>query len=328
MAEPQDIAPKISRRNHYLPQFYLRFFANEKNGQLWVYDKQSPEPRLQSPKATAVEVDLYTLVDKQGQENDQLEKMFSILESQTRPILHRWITTRTAIKPTEIGPVAEFLAVMYLRVPRNLAAIREFGGKFTMEYFKKKVQDAEWFKTSYERFVKSTGQKERMTAEEMRQIMLAPEKHYTLQLDRQYALLATFKQIMPIFEKLVSMSWSICEAPEGIFFITSDAPVNVFAMTGERQALFGAGFGLPQVEVTFPLCPSKSLCISRKRHPPIYGTSGKRIIELNRRCVVQSERFLISPYKSNRVKTLIARFGSLIGKEKMSQADIAKQIKL
>jgi hypothetical protein len=328
MTDAQDSAPKISRRNHYLPQFYLRFFATEKNGQLWVYDKQNPEPRLQSPKATAIEVDLYTLVDKHGVENDQLERMFSGLESQTRPILNRWVTNATAIKRSEIGPVAEFLAVMHLRVPRNLAAIREFGGKFTMEYFKKKAQDAAWFNQSYERIVKSTGEPAKIPTEQMRQMMLSPEKHYKLQMDRQYALITTFNQLMPIFEELVSMSWSICEAPEGIFFVTSDAPVNVFAMTGEWQALFGAGFGLPQVEVTFPLSASKSLCISRKRYPPVYRATGNRIIELNRRCVVQAERFLISPYRSNRVKTLITRFGSLIGKEKMSQAEIAKQINL
>ncbi len=328
MAESADRKPELSRRNHYLPQFYLRFFATEEKDLLWVYDKRQPEPRLQSPKATAVEVDLYTLVDKNGQENDELEKMFSVVESQARPILNRWITKRVAITEQEKGPISEFLALMHLRVPRNLAAMKEAGEKFTVEYFKKQAQDADKFNENYQRFLKDTGSKDDIPAEQIRQFILEPEKNYKLRMDRQYALLTTFAQIEPIYRELLSMNWSICEAPEGIFFITGDAPVNVFAMASEKKALFGAGFGLPQVEVTFPLCPSKALCINKKRHPPIYGTGGWRIIDLNRRCVAQSERFVISPYKSNKVKSLIKRYGSLLGEQKIDQAEIGSRIRL
>ena len=52
-----------SKRHHLVPEFYLEFFADRSGRRpvVWVYDKDSPAPRPQLPKDTAIETHFHTV---------------------------------------------------------------------------------------------------------------------------------------------------------------------------------------------------------------------------------------------------------------------------
>ena len=58
------------KRNHYVPQFYLKSFAlpipGHRKPKIWVYDKEGGPSRQQSPKDTAVMSDIYTIRNIEG----------------------------------------------------------------------------------------------------------------------------------------------------------------------------------------------------------------------------------------------------------------------
>lgn len=72
---------KVSRRHHYLPQMYLRGFADEAE-RVWVFDRQNNAYVHQGILNTAVKKDFYTIVGPDGQKTDAVETMMAnIVES-------------------------------------------------------------------------------------------------------------------------------------------------------------------------------------------------------------------------------------------------------
>src|ERR1022692_38891 len=79
---------KLSRRNHYLPQFYLKGFADE-GGAFWLFDRERKEYRLQKPINTGVEKDFYQVTRPDGEKTDEVEKMLSAVEGTCKQIIDR-----------------------------------------------------------------------------------------------------------------------------------------------------------------------------------------------------------------------------------------------
>lgn len=56
---------------------------------------------------------------------------------------------------------------------------------------------------------------------------------------------------------LLKKAWTVCEANEGSFFCTSDAPVVTMKIGENREAHLGHGFGKPNVAALLPISPTK-----------------------------------------------------------------------
>lgn len=130
---------------------------------------------------------------------------------------------------------------------------------------------------------------------------------------------------MPIHRELLKLHPQILICPEGTFFSTSDAPVNVMVPTGPKTALFGAGFGLEKVEVFFPFAPRHGLYLSRTPERGTFETNGHAAFEFNRRCVHMAERFVISPYQSMRIERYMKEFADTYGKTRIDPTGMAEK---
>ena len=79
----------VSRRHHYVPQFYLRAFEVTVGGKgpgFWVYDKRSPvSARFQTPANTAVQGHFYSFKNATGQTDDSIERMLAAVEGAALP---------------------------------------------------------------------------------------------------------------------------------------------------------------------------------------------------------------------------------------------------
>ena len=67
--------PNQPKLHHFLPEAYLRRFADER-GDLWVIDRKQGIVRQQSPEVTAAERELYTLEDDCGERDRSVESAF------------------------------------------------------------------------------------------------------------------------------------------------------------------------------------------------------------------------------------------------------------
>jgi len=81
-----------ARLHHYVPQFYLRRFADE-DGKFWVWDKIRDKIFRTNPKRVGAESNFYKLYDfaDLGRDPLTLEKQFADLEGQVSLITDQWL---------------------------------------------------------------------------------------------------------------------------------------------------------------------------------------------------------------------------------------------
>jgi hypothetical protein len=80
-----------------------------------------------------------------------------------------------------------------------------------------------------------------------------------------------------IYKDLLTTNWCVCRAPSHEYYITGDCPLVCFVLKENGKAMFGAGFRLPNVEVSFPLTPEICLYLDR-RHTQNYRAISKNFI--------------------------------------------------
>jgi hypothetical protein len=112
-----------------------------------------------------------------------------------------------------------------------------------------------------------------------------------------------------VAELLAKMNWCLCRASGISKFITSDSPLCVFSEKAGGKALFGAGFGLPNVEVYFPISPSYCLRLENRQMQRRATVSRHFVDEANRRTAANAERYVISNRSSAKIAALTAEFG-------------------
>jgi hypothetical protein len=112
------------KRHHFVPQFYLKRFADEKGG-IWAWERSTDRVFRAKPAALAAEVDLYFLDEfaEAGLNPLELEQQLAHLEGNVRQITDQWIGWLRSMEPgdaIEVPPinrreVALFLSVQWFR---------------------------------------------------------------------------------------------------------------------------------------------------------------------------------------------------------------------
>ncbi len=107
---------KEKKRHHYVPKAYLRAFCDE-GGKLWAFAKDEPlRPFRVSPDGIAHERYYYSQpLPEGGQDNDQLEDLFNVIESEWPPIVARWQAGDPVNDKLDV--LFQFIATMRVRVP-------------------------------------------------------------------------------------------------------------------------------------------------------------------------------------------------------------------
>jgi hypothetical protein len=112
------------RLHHYVPQFYLRRFADA-DGKFWVWDKAKDRTFRATAKTIAAETDFYWLheFERMGHDPLTMEKQLSDLEGQVALITAQWLEWAESLPAGETIPipppnreiVARYIALQFLR---------------------------------------------------------------------------------------------------------------------------------------------------------------------------------------------------------------------
>jgi len=286
----------MSESQHYIPQFYLREFADPEtpNGYepyVWVYEHESKRWKKKSPKNIASKLDFYSFIDQEGKRRDEIEKEgLSNIAGKTALIYRNKICTRQCLTIQERATIAEFVATMMTRVPKfhNLidASMSEITTRI-MEMYKARPDAAKKFKEEYERDI---GKK---LPEEFDESWLDPSR-YKINTTKSF-LLKTMVSLSEIAKIIFKMNWTFLHTNEDAWFITSDNP---FSMRNSKSNSPWYGYGLmsQDIEVAIPL--SRQICllaIWKKGLWPHIDVPQLVVEELNHDRIEASDKFIISP---------------------------------
>lgn len=256
-----------TKRQHYLPQFYLKGFTKEEK--LWVYDREKNEFRIQTPVNTAIEKDYYTFSDKKGEKNKSVEKILADVEGRVVPVFEK-IKNQDSLNDDDKGIMSLFLSLFIYRVPEFEKLSNEIAqaiSKFTMKnLISSKEQAAKWIE-SYE---KDTGKSFDVSPEILFEYAQNPQ--FEIILDRN----TTLRHMLDLSYKntnwLYNVDWEIFEAPKNSSFITTDNPFVLLPPKGFPIGIRGYGLRTKGVKKIIPL--SKERCI-------LIGASGNSFKYIN-----------------------------------------------
>jgi len=310
----------ISKRHHYVPQFYLRYFVDA-DGLLHVYDKDNQACRSQTPGNTTVENRFYGYSDSAGNYNDDIERGLAGLESKAKHVFDRWQQSGARPESDEILLMSQFLALMHCRVPRTINAAKELMVISGFEVAKIAAERRDLL----EEFFASQQAKGRpaIDTDKFLESLKNAESRFTIEANPKIALAESLSTARTVAELLASMNWCLCRAPGGWEFITSDGPLCVLAKTADAKILLGAGFGLPSAEVHFPISPSYCLRLENRQMQRRAAVSSNFVDELNRRTAANAERYVISSRGAAKIKALTAEFAFTRNRPKLDRKVVA-----
>lgn len=121
---------KISRKHHYLPRYYLRGFANEKE-RFFIYDKKEDKFFGSTPNNSFYQSDLNTINFSKTKKSDFLEAMYGKIESNARSALDhiRKSDNKAIIDPLDKAHVFFFLLCLHWRLPSNFSFLENHVSK-------------------------------------------------------------------------------------------------------------------------------------------------------------------------------------------------------
>ena len=295
----------VTKRNHYLPKFYLQNFVhNTKDGTFWVYYKGDKYPKPQTPINTGIEKNLYNIKRENGSVDDSIEQALSIIEGTVSPIIDRLVNSNARLEEKYIPEFALFLSFMATRVPRSIEAAREIGKVYSIHLLKELGKKPDELQELLDKAGEEIEIPKDFTVKEFQKHIGEFEDRYEISFDKKYATGISFLSTFPIFQELMNMNWCLCRAPSNFYFITSDFPLVCFVLNDDGTAKFGGGFGLPDAEVTFPLSPTKCLYLVRKQTQSYRAINKNLLKEINNRTAWAAEKFIISHIKTDYVVKL------------------------
>jgi hypothetical protein len=314
------------KRHHYVPRFYLeRFTSLSENGNpiLWVYDKNTIEPRAQTPLNTCVESGFYSFETSTGTDVE-IEKALALVESDAKEVLDQLRQQGADLRSYHIPMLSNFLALTHVRVPRTLSSATELMNAATLQYIKGQAQNREridrYFQEAGDRYTK------RSDKEEFRRLLSDFDKHFTIEVNPKSALLESLSLFPSVAELFRQMNWHLFRAPQGTYFITSDTPLCVFVPMGHGAEGFGAGIGRESAQVTFPISPSILLLLDWRRNQRRAAIGKNFVREANRRMAWSAERYVISNIRSRTTAELVRKAAATRNHPKMDPDRLKKYV--
>jgi hypothetical protein len=297
---------------HYVPRSYLKRFSSvDEEGKegVWVYDKGAVEdaPAFRNVSKVLAERKLYTL-ETSHPDGLTLEQQFSVLEGRIDPILEGISQGGDPEGVQEFEDLMRFIAASHFRVPRTIDHTREFMTCWVGNTIREFVSDD----VRLTSFLESRGQV--MSAETIKRDAERFEDRFRT--DRESALAQSLAMIDSTAKELGTLKWRPLRLPKPRL-ITSDSPVCVFVQRDEKSATFGGGFGLPGVEISFPISPTLCMFGDRK------SETNPDVFTVNWRTALNAERYIIAHEPSDHAHDLVRRSGSTKHRPALDRSEIA-----
>jgi hypothetical protein len=107
-----------------------------------------------------------------------------------------------------------------------------------------------------------------------------------------------------IADLIYRLPWTLIDAPRGVEFLTSDAPLVKVLTDRAVPSFFAGGWLSPSAETTFALSPSTCLAIRPDGIEARIEGKKRWCRDLNKRVVAQANRFVVSRSRDSYVEKL------------------------
>ncbi|MEX1112243.1 MAG: DUF4238 domain-containing protein [Candidatus Andersenbacteria bacterium] len=283
------------KRHHYLPQFYLRRFADADN-MIWLFDRKDGEYRHVPISHAGLHKEYYSFKDEDtGRYNRDIENLLATIDGVGAPIIEKLVAGNTNLTQEEVENLTIYAAFQMTRVPEYEKGVHESAGKMQKMMTQMNLHSVERVQQIMNK-MRVDENKEGYTAKEMFDYIQGGK--YDIKFSRVLSLQYMTRfvvEVAPIFSKL---DWVFAYSDTSKTpFITSDNPFFVMPPKEPNinNRFRGTGILVPGCEKVLSLAPN--LCL-------IMGDPGTRrmsyqmprqmVKDLNTRIAAYSDRFVLS----------------------------------
>lgn len=297
--------PPQPKRHHYVPRFYLEGFvdpAYEVKGQsaLWVYER-GKRPRKSSPSKAAVERYFYAH-EQDGDRSVAAEHAIQKLEDEALPVLRHIRKGTLNITAQERAIFSGFMALMVTRVPRfRIFTDRE--ARRLLEHLKSLLHEPGGLEAWVEQHEREHDRKLIGGAEQLRSEVESGSCYDEAHAPR-VRLGVMFQQAMELSPRFYQTTWTLLQAREGEFFVTSDDPVFL----DDPQARPGSRVGFassPTVEYMFPLDRQFCLLCHNRAGGTVELLAPATVRNVNKRVIAGATRQVYAATHSEKLRTVV-----------------------
>lgn len=250
-----------ARNHHYIPQCYLRGFANRNTGKhkLTVANLKGRRFFETTPRNVGSERD-FNRIDVEGLKPDILESQWAIFESKISESIRHVDETGLfeGESKTVILNLAALMAVRHPSMRENMRKFEEIGAKRILDLI---LETKEEFESSRDQSKKINFDFEiNPSYEELKSFHDNGE--YTIEVSRERHIKNEFQMIETILPLLALRKWSVFRSNQKGHFITSDKPLILIWRNIENIPLAmrnSPGFGTQDTEVIFPLSKNTAI---------------------------------------------------------------------
>lgn len=268
-----------ARKHHFIPQFYLRQFTNT-DEKLYVVEKSIDTRNWPSSTENAgAKRDYHTLdwMDRKA-DTETIEQRLSEVEDSQASLLKAIVESPESFSDRK-GELAEFIALMYFRVPafrdhieKQLSSVVSFTGKILRRQGKL-PEPPDIIKD----LIKVHG-------DDIFLLKIANWKIIEFMFDA-----SLHSQISDICS---SMNLRILQAKEADRFITCDSPIVLFDREYKNHKPYGSSFSIKTIEVSFALSPTLMLLASWDGCEGVFQVSDEEVRRVNWRAIVNAQNYL------------------------------------
>jgi Protein of unknown function (DUF4238) len=255
MAKEVRAAP---RKQHFVPQFYLRGFVGEK-GQLFVIDRPSQKTFRTAPKNVAAERD-FNRVDVEGMDPNAVEKALAEFEGKVAPAFDRVKAAKSLDNKEDRDTVMNLICALTIRNPRQRATISDFIGEVAQRVAKIGLETKERWESQVAQ-MKEAGiwdDSSNVSYDDMKKFV--EERRYKIEIAKEFNVAMEIEQHGRLLQHLGKRKWQILVANERTGgFVTTDVPVCITWSDGRDHGIFSPGFGVRGTEVIVPISTNLAL---------------------------------------------------------------------
>jgi hypothetical protein len=285
---------------HYVPQFYLRYFATDEDpNAIWAYQRRAElfKPHV---KNVAGEKAFYRFIDSRtGKESGELEETYSNLEHLAQGIISKLDTPGLLkLSKEDKGNLAYFVTSLHVRGLSHRQKTANSMGEMQKVTSQFRATHKESF---YEDMRKAGVERTEEEMEALRQYVLEGEYEVKFNPRDSYFLKAAMQMELDIYPVIVSKNIYLVETSPGYNLVTSDNPVSVIPLKPPHPFYGGGGIG--DGMLALPISPTRALLLVNSNSiNPGSVMSPDNVDIVNDSTYFHAHRFVFSNVESAQIK--------------------------
>jgi len=245
-----------TKRQHYVPRFYLKRFADPQDdyGRLFVFEKKTGRSWASTPRDAGCENYFYQVETTGGADRQALEKVLGKVEQQVAPVLMRTLDSGELPAGTsDSTALMNLVAMMILRTPGFRTVMKRAADLKARQRIHQMVESPE----AWSRICKALEAEDidlrGMTYDGMKEFVESGRYDIQVDMGRNAPAFALSQGSDLLLMLLAMREWQVVTiADDALAFLSSDDPVSLTRMVGWKQE-HGFGFQSPRTMLTFPL---------------------------------------------------------------------------